>query len=376
MKRRDFLKWTGAAGAITLITPANIDQAFKSKLSTDLEESFIHPPDSAKPYAIWFWMNGNVTKEGITLDLEAMKKVGVGGIFNFDVGTDIPKGPVEYLSEQWLELKKYAIEEADRLGLDFTMHNCPGWSASGGPWITPELAMKQITWSEAYVSGGKQINIALAKPVSRLNYYKDVVVLAFPSLAGEAALQNFKATSGDRAIDIKKLTGEDPAGAIVQPAKDGLPAYLQFEFNEPYEARSITFLISSMPSDSSANGPVGLGEKTSVFLEASNDGIQFHPVTTINTGFEADLLLGDKFITYDIPVTKAKYFRLSSSGIRRYRQVRFSGITRLANWMEKANHRPVYIGELPSISSNNDQEIPANCVIDLNTILDISPIHG
>ncbi|HXL54830.1 MAG TPA: twin-arginine translocation signal domain-containing protein, partial [Chitinophagaceae bacterium] len=67
MKRRDFLKWTGAVGAITLITPANIEQTFKPNISSDLEESFIHPPDSAKPYAIWFWMNGNVTKEGITL---------------------------------------------------------------------------------------------------------------------------------------------------------------------------------------------------------------------------------------------------------------------------------------------------------------------
>src|SRR5689334_9361068 len=113
MKRRDFLKWTGAAGAITLIMPARIDRSFKSMISTNLEESFIHPPDSAKSYAIWFWMNGNVTKEGITLDLEAMKRVGIGGVFNFDVGTDIPKGPVEYLSEQWVELKNYAIFEAD-----------------------------------------------------------------------------------------------------------------------------------------------------------------------------------------------------------------------------------------------------------------------
>src|SRR3954468_20679729 len=265
MKRRDFIKWTGAAGAITMITHANFDRSFKPNISTNLEESFIRPPDPAKPCAIWFWMNGNVTKEGITLDLEAMKRVGIGGIFNFDVGTDIPKGPVEYLSEQWLELKRYALEQADQLGLEFTMHNCPGWSASGGPWITPELAMKQITWSEAYVSGGKQISIALAKPVTRLNYYQDVVILAFPSLAGEAALQNFKATSGDSAIEIKKLTGEDPAGAIVQPTKDGLPAFLQFEFNEPYEAQSITFLISSMPTESPANGPAGLGEKTSVF---------------------------------------------------------------------------------------------------------------
>ena len=91
MKRRGFLKWTGATGAITLITPANISKVFYPKTSSDLEEIFI-PPDSAKPYTMWFWMNGNLTKEGITLDLEAMKSAGIGGIFNFDVGTDIPKG--------------------------------------------------------------------------------------------------------------------------------------------------------------------------------------------------------------------------------------------------------------------------------------------
>src|SRR3954451_18536339 len=108
MKRRAFLKWTGAAGAFTIITPANIAQDFKPKILPDLEESFIHPSDSAKPYAIWFWMNGNVTREGITLDLEAMKNIGIGGIFNFDVGIYIPKGPVEYLSEEWLQLKKHA----------------------------------------------------------------------------------------------------------------------------------------------------------------------------------------------------------------------------------------------------------------------------
>ncbi len=82
MKRRDFLKWTGATGAITLITPANISKVFYPKTSSDLEEIFI-PPDSAKPYTMWFWMNGNLTKEGITLDLEAMKSAGIGGIFGY-----------------------------------------------------------------------------------------------------------------------------------------------------------------------------------------------------------------------------------------------------------------------------------------------------
>jgi hypothetical protein len=43
-----------------------------------LEDGFLRPPDSAKPHTWWHWMNGNVTKEGITADLEAMKRVGVG----------------------------------------------------------------------------------------------------------------------------------------------------------------------------------------------------------------------------------------------------------------------------------------------------------
>ena len=85
-------------------------------------------------------MNGNVTKEGITQDLEAMARIGVGGVLNFDAGTLIPQGPVVYLGPEWLDLKAHAAREADRLGLDFTMHNCPGWSSSGGPWITPSSA--------------------------------------------------------------------------------------------------------------------------------------------------------------------------------------------------------------------------------------------
>jgi hypothetical protein len=371
MQRRDFLKWTGATGMITIIS-GTVSTTFNSKTLSELEENFLYPPDSAKPYAMWFWMNGNISKEGITLDLEAMKSAGIGGVFNFDASSDIPKGPVEYFSEEWLQLKKHAIQEADRLGLGFVMHNCPGWSASGGPWITPESSMQQITWSELYVSGGKQINTSLPKPVNRLNYYQDLVVLAFPSLAGEAALQNFNATLENETIDLKKITGEDPEGVIVRPVQSNLSAYLQFEFNEPYEARSITFLISSIPKNATVRSQSDVGEKTSVLLEASDDGIQFRPVTSINTGFEIDLLAGDKLITYDIPATKAKYFRLVSSGVRRYRQVRFSGITRLINWMEKANHRPVYIGEVVSIFSRNDQEVPDNSVIDLSTIVDIS----
>ena len=147
----------------------------------DLEKEFKNLSPMARPYTYWFWMNGNITKEGITKDLEAMHRIGVGGVFNLEGGTGIPKGPVTYLSPEWSELKAHAIKEAARLGIDYVMHNCPGWSSSGGPWITPEYSMQKLTWSETEVSGNTKVEITLPQPATEQGYYKDVAVLAFPS---------------------------------------------------------------------------------------------------------------------------------------------------------------------------------------------------
>ena len=151
------------------------------KMIDELEKNFTELSAKARPYTYWFWMNGNITKDGITKDLEAMHRIGVGGVFNLEGGTGIPKGPVTYLSPNWAELKAHAIKEAARLGIDYIMHNCPGWSSSGGPWITPEYSMQMLTWSEIEVTGGQNINISLPQPKTVLNYYRDVAVLAFPS---------------------------------------------------------------------------------------------------------------------------------------------------------------------------------------------------
>ena len=98
-------------------------------------------------------MNGNVTKEGITADLEAMKRVGVGGAQIFNVHCEIPAGKVKFMSDDWREMIKHAVKEADRLGLELCMHNCAGWSSSGGPWIKPEYAMQIVTFTEKQVKG-------------------------------------------------------------------------------------------------------------------------------------------------------------------------------------------------------------------------------
>ena len=104
-----------------------------------LEGGFRSPPDSAKPQTWYHLMNGNVTKEGITRDFEEIAKAGLGGVQIFDVGCDIPPGDVRFGSPEWFEVLRHAHNEAKRLGLKLGIHNCSGWSCSGGPWVRPRL---------------------------------------------------------------------------------------------------------------------------------------------------------------------------------------------------------------------------------------------
>src|SRR3546814_14089244 len=102
------------------------------------------------------WSSDLATAEGITLDLEAMARVGVGGAQMFDVGCGIPAGPAGTQSPEWVRLVRHAVDESGRLGLSFTLHNCTGWSSSGGPWITPELSMQQLVLRVVPLNGGKR----------------------------------------------------------------------------------------------------------------------------------------------------------------------------------------------------------------------------
>lgn len=151
----------------------------------ELAKGFAAPPPSARPYTWWHWMNGNITKEGITADLEAMKQAGIGGVQIFDVPEGIPPGPVAYNSPEWREAMVHAMREADRLGLEVTMHNCAGWSSSGAPWVRPSDAMKRTVWSVTEIEGPTAFTGNLPKPDGvDGRFYRDIAVYAFPP-AGE-----------------------------------------------------------------------------------------------------------------------------------------------------------------------------------------------
>lgn len=154
------------------------------KVEKDLIAAFENPEGDARPVMIWQWMDGWVTKEGITRDLEAYAAAGIGGVQNFQVG-----GPVqtafgsegcEIGSPEWKELMRFAMEECARLGLTFGTHNCPGWSSSAYPDITPEYSMLEIVWTQTRLPAGRT-RARLSQPGARRDFYRDICVLALPA---------------------------------------------------------------------------------------------------------------------------------------------------------------------------------------------------
>ena len=152
-----------------------------------LQRAFLEPPDGAWPWVYWFVSDGNLTREGITADFEAMKRVGIHGVLYMEVDQFVPKGPARFLSPLWREMLQHAMTEATRLGITFNMNNDGGWCGSGGPWITPELSMQMVAYSETTLQGARHFTGALAQPKTWEGYYQDIAVMAFPCPAGNCA---------------------------------------------------------------------------------------------------------------------------------------------------------------------------------------------
>ena len=146
----------------SLADPATVCRA--GEVDGAWESDFRAPPGAARPWVYWCWMNGNMTREGITADLEAMKRVGIGGVLLMELDDGMPVGPVAFAGSKWRELFKHTCAEAHRLGLEVNMNNDAGWEGSGGPWITPELAMQKVVWKETAAEGPKHLEAVLPAP--------------------------------------------------------------------------------------------------------------------------------------------------------------------------------------------------------------------
>lgn len=201
---------------------------YTSAPASDLATQFAAPPASAKPWVYWFWNNGNVTKEGITADLEAMQRVGIGGVIIMDVVERFapPPGTADFMNPEWQDLFHFAVSEANRLGLEINMTNGPGWCGSSGPWITPELSMQKLVVTNLAVEGSSLFSDQLPRPdisvrhrdgfdssvTSGDSYYSDIAVLAFPKTDNGVVAPDAVVNLTADLDSTGKLTWEVPPG--------------------------------------------------------------------------------------------------------------------------------------------------------------------
>ena len=293
-----------------------------------LEAGFKNPPDAAKPRTWWHWTMSNVTKEGITKDLEWMKRVGIGGFMLADVNSSGAfrqevQPPTPFGTPEWFDAVRHAAAEADRLGLEMSIFSSPGWSETGGPWVKPEQAMKKYVWSETSFAGPGKFSGKLIAPPNNIGqirntgagyytsdskeppFYADSAVVAYRTPAGEgdAAAAKPVVTTNNGPIDGTPLL-DDQLGTLLTipaPKEGGGPAWVQYEFPQPFFARAITL---GGRGGSAAGIPVGR-------VLASNDGINFQTLVTLPG---TQLYRQGMVRTYAFPPTTAKFYRIEMTG--------------------------------------------------------------
>lgn len=300
-----------------------------------LDAGFANPPESARPRVWWHWMNGNVTKQGISADLEWMKRVGLGGVqmFDVDIGTaEYVEQRVGFMTPLWLDHVMHTAQEAKRLGLEVTMTPTSGWSLSAGPWIKPSEAMKKYVWSETRVDGPRRFsgtlaappgttgpfqNIAYrshthglpvpngspgAKPYSTFDlppsqFYADAAVVAYRLPDGEQSLAVAAITTSGGKLDAAALSDGDFERAQDVPlAADG-PSWVQLDFGKPVRAQSVTIALGPVPYPQGA-------------IRVSDDGVQFRTVALLPGAVQEAMMGGAGVRTYAFPETRARYVRL------------------------------------------------------------------
>jgi hypothetical protein len=262
-----------------------------------LEASFRSPPQEARSLTWWHWLNGSITKDGITRDLESMKRAGLGGCYLFNCGGKYPEGDVRFMQPKWLDAMDHTVREAERLGLKFGIHNCDGFSQSGGPWITPETSMKELAWTATDAEGGKAFEAVLPQPEAKEDFYRDIAVVAF-RVPGGGPLSGATLGGTLPEAELRKLSDGDAAtqAAVAVPAEE---TAVDFTFPAPQVVRSLRVRNCA---------PHRWEEDFPLRLEVSDDGKVFRPVGgfTINWDFH-----GGEGATAAFPDTTGRVFRVA-----------------------------------------------------------------
>jgi hypothetical protein len=321
--------WKGPATQAFALLLA-MTSAAAQQSSDPLRDGFENPPSSARSRVWWHWMNGNISKQGIKLDLEWMHRVGLGGFHNFDAALATPQvvdHRLVYMTPEWKDAFKYATTLADQFGMEEAIAGSPGWSETGGPWVPPSEAMKKYVWSETNVEGGKPFHGMLPHPPSNtgafqnlpnhdlpLNgpppadpvFYADSAVVAYRLPENDISIVSLhpkvtSSTAPDSPIDADPLSdGDYIHGISFAAAAVGEKSWLLYDFAKPVRMQAITLVMGG--AYDAMQIFMGYGD-SGRDLEASDDGQTFRKILHIENGAVGTT-------TAFAPVT-ARYFRIT-----------------------------------------------------------------
>jgi hypothetical protein len=296
--------------AACLMLPACTDSESQDGLSSnsgELYEDFLAPPSSAKPGVYWYFMDGNQDRDEMTADLEAMAEVGLHSVIFLEVNIGVPRGPVDFMSEEWQDNFAHAVRTAERLDMEVILGTGPGWAGSGGPWVKPEDAMQHLVGSSTSVVGPAAFNgkLAVPKPPEpnhfaglssewkkvRDEWYRDVAVLAFPSPEGQATFD---------LADLKTLKDTTPY-SIWKHTVRYVPAAAAYTEPSPasvIQTAKVIDITDRMLADGTLDWDVPEGEWTIMRFVARATGQTTRPAPVPGHGFENDKFSQQSFFRH------------------------------------------------------------------------------
>lgn len=313
--------------ASALMLPALLQQAWAGT-AAEVENikkaayGFCHPQDTARTKVWWFHGETETTRQGITADLEAFKRAGVGGVVYYDqVHLKNPERALPAFSPEWWEMLRFAAEEAERVGLTFEVNISNGFVA-GGSWITPDLAMQRLAATDTVVEGGQRFEGVLKKPASKYGYSADVAILAVPLPDGGGRTTGGVpfGVSAKGCLQPERLFYADGGLVSIKRHAAGSAVEIVMDFGREFTARSLTYQTRprGKATTSATNVPgepsdtfVGTGYRVLPMLgqlEVSADGRRYRPVADLLPIYQAH---GSwRYKTVAFAAATGRYFRL------------------------------------------------------------------
>lgn len=240
--------------------------------------AFANPPDSARPWVYWYFMDGHLTLDGMKADLESLKKSGIGGGVYLEVNIGIRPGPVEFMSKPWQQMVADAFAHADALGLEMALGAGAGWCGAGGPWVKPEESMQSLETSVTRVQGPGKFHGTLPRPKPRTpffgeetltpelrkvweEFYIDDYVLAFPAPQGELAIEDLEEKAlYTRGSYSSQILGPFTRVPWVRPALPMQAEYSRVASGETVDAGQVQNLMSRLGTDGVLDWEIPAGE--------------------------------------------------------------------------------------------------------------------